>query len=89
MTVRVVFGLELTRRAVRDLDRLRRGQPTVFEKVVGKIKSLAEDPRAGKPLVGPLKGRWSLQVGDYRIIYELGKSTLIVLTVNHRKEVYK
>ena len=84
-----MFELKLTRRTARDLDRLRRSQPAVFEKVVAKIGSLAEDPKAGKPLVGPLKGKWSLRVGDYRIIYELGKSTLIVLTVNHRKEVYK
>jgi mRNA interferase RelE/StbE len=81
--------VELTKRATRDLDSLRRAQPMIFEKVVAKIRTLAEDPKAGKPLVGPLKGTWSLRVGDYRILYEVGKAKVIVLTVNHRRGVYK
>ena len=81
--------VELTKRAARDLDSLRRAQPVIFEKVVAKIRTLAEDPKAGKPLVGPLKGTWSLRVGDYRILYEVGKAKVIILTVNHRRGVYK
>lgn len=89
MSVHPVHGVELTARAVRDLNRLERAQPAVFRKVVAKIQSLSTDPRAGKPLVGPLKGKWSLRVGDYRIIYEPAKTRILVLTINHREEVYK
>jgi mRNA interferase RelE/StbE len=81
--------VELTKRAAGDLDRLRRAQPVLFDKVIAKIRTLAKDPEAGKPLVGPLKGIWSLRVGDYRILYEVSRSKVIVLTVNHRREVYK
>ena len=81
--------VELTKRAAEDLDALRTAQPGLFEKVVSKIRSLGDDPNAGKPLVGPLKGKWSLRVGDYRIIYQVEKSTVIVLTVNHRSQVYR
>ena len=81
--------VELTKRATRDLDTLRRAQPMIFEKVVAKIQTLAEDPKAGKPLVGPLKGRWSFRIGDYRILYEVGKTEVIIMTATHRREVYK
>ena len=81
--------VELTQRATKDLDRLQRGQPALFQKVAANIRSLAEIPRSGKPLVGPLKGIWSLRVGDYRIIYQIGKHTVVVLTVNHRRQVYR
>jgi mRNA interferase RelE/StbE len=81
--------VELTNRADGDLDRLRRAQPALFEKVIAKIQALTKQPEAGKPLVGPLKGIRSLRVGDYRILYEVARSTVTVLTVNHRREVYK
>jgi mRNA interferase RelE/StbE len=81
--------VELTQKAVKDLDRLRRGQPLLFVKLASKIRSLGDDPEAGKPLVGPLKGVWSLRVGDQRILYKIERGTIIVLTVNHRREAYK
>ena len=81
--------VELTNRACKHLDGLRRAQPVLFDKVVSKIQMLAKDPKMGKSLVGPLKGKWSLRVGDWRILYKVGQTIVLVLTVNHRREVYK
>lgn len=81
--------VELTKRAVQDLDRLRRAQPVLFEKVTAKVRALGKKPDAGKPLVGPLKGIRSLRIGDYRILYEVVRGSVVVLTINHRREVYK
>lgn len=81
--------VELTKRAIKDLDFLEKGQPQLCARVLARIKSLQDDRKAGKPLVGPLKGKWSLRVGEYRIIYELGSNIVTVLTVNHRGEVYR
>ncbi|MCX6142500.1 MAG: type II toxin-antitoxin system RelE/ParE family toxin [Ignavibacteriales bacterium] len=81
--------VELTNRACKDLDGLRRAQPVLFDKVASKIQMLAKNPTMGKALVGPLKGKRSLRVGDWRILYEVGQAIVLVLTVNHRREVYK
>lgn len=81
--------LELTKRAVRDLDTLEHAQPKLFRRAMAKIKLLSDEPKLGKPLIGPLRGKWSLRVGDYRIIYEFDRNTIVVLTINHRREVYK
>jgi mRNA interferase RelE/StbE len=81
--------VELTNRACKDLDGLGRAQPVLFDKVVSKIQMLAKNPKMGKTLVGPLKGKWSLRVGDWRILYEVGQTIVSILTVNHRRDVYK
>ncbi len=45
----------------------------------------------GKPLQHELKKFFSLRVGDYRIIYYVDQSALLVtiLKIGHRSEVYK
>lgn len=34
---------------------------------------------------------WRVRVGDYRVIYEIhdGNLTIVVITVGHRREVYR
>ena len=52
---------------------------------------LETDPCVGKPLRGNLAGKWSLRVGDYRIIYEINEDEKIIILYDteHRKNVYK
>ncbi|MDI6803345.1 MAG: type II toxin-antitoxin system RelE/ParE family toxin [Bacteroidota bacterium] len=83
------MNIEFTKEAVKGLDALERSQPKYFNRIVSKIQSLVDDPHSGKRLVGPLKGKSSMRVGDYRIIYEIVKTTIYILTINHRREVYK
>jgi mRNA interferase RelE/StbE len=75
--------IELTQRAAKDIDTLERAQPKLFSRVIAKIQSLGDNPKLGKPLVGPLKGKWSVRIGDYRVIYEVHSVVVVVLTVNH------
>ena len=72
-----------------DIERIERVQPSLYNRVVSKIRTLSGRPTIGKPLVGPLKGKWSLRIGDYRVIYEIGKTVVVILTINHRREVYR
>ena len=58
-------------------------------RILKNLKTLEEDPFAGKQLTGRLTGLFSLRVGDYRIIYQPSKSIIIIRTVGHRKMVYK
>ena len=34
-------------------------------------------------------GQYRFRVGDYRIVFDLTESTIVVLAVGHRKDVYK
>jgi mRNA interferase RelE/StbE len=59
-------------------------------RIEDKLLELEHDPRP--PGCKKLKGRdaWRIRVGDYRVIYEIHDSRLIVtiITIGHRREVY-
>jgi mRNA interferase RelE/StbE len=50
---------------------------------------LTQDPQAfGKPLRGSLRGHYRLRVEDYRIIYRIIDSVVLVIAIGHRKDIY-
>ena len=60
-------------------------------RILARLAGLETDPRP--PDVKKLKGRdaWRIRVGDYRVIYEIYDRVLriLVITVGHRREVYR
>ena len=60
-------------------------------RLVHAIDGLGEQPLAGLPLKGTLRGLRRLRVGDYRIVYELLDDELVVLVVRvaHRSQAYR
>ncbi len=65
----------------------------VRRRVMDKIeKTLAKDPRGlGKALSGPFAGLWRYRIGDYRVIYKIAESEILVLIarIGHRREIYR
>ena len=55
------------------------------------IERIACNPAIGKYLTGDLKGLLSYRSGDYRIIYRIHHKEImiIILTIGHRKDVYR
>ena len=79
--------LRLTRRARYDLEAL---PDTVRAAVLVTLDSVGADPeRAGRQLVGRLKGLWSARVGNYRILYTVEARTVIVRAIRHRAVAYR
>lgn len=60
------------------------------ERIAKKFNELEKNPELGKPLTANLAGLWSLRFGDYRAIYQIKQSELIILVLKlgHRKDVY-
>lgn len=85
------YSIELSKEAADDSDVLYRSDRKLFHRIIKKIESLEGSPYEGKPLVENHKGEFSLRVGDYRIVYEIDSSNhvIYVLTIKHRKHVYK
>ena len=84
----LVFRLVYTREAKKQIQKL--NQP-LKNQIQQAVELIAEDPKVGKPLVGVLKGRFSYRCGNYRIIYRIyhQEITVLILTVDHRRDVYK
>ena len=72
-------------RALRKIDRQH------HPRIRGAVALLADDPRppASRPLRGSLGYR--LRVGDHRVVYTVddGVLTIVVVTVGHRRDVYR
>ncbi len=82
------YRIEIRPAAARELRKL---DPQILPRIQGAIALLAEDPRP--PASRPLRGRpgYRLRVGDYRIIYSVIDDVLlvVVVTVGHRRDVYR
>ncbi len=63
-----------------DLSRIRK---TIEEKLVMRPEIF------GKPLRLSLKGHRSLRVGDYRVIFKIETTTVLIVMIDHRSVVYK
>ena len=76
--------------SVEDLKRL---DSKTAKKIIVKVKSyLTQDPiKLGTHLKGSLKGFRRCRIGEYRIIYVLDheKKDVIILKIDHRKEIYR
>ncbi|PKN73249.1 MAG: type II toxin-antitoxin system RelE/ParE family toxin [Deltaproteobacteria bacterium HGW-Deltaproteobacteria-10] len=84
------YKIEFSEQAESDADKLFYSDKKLLSRIINKIESLTDEPRAGKPLVGNHKGEYSLRVGTYRIVYRLAISEhkIFILSMKHRKNVY-
>ena len=74
------------------LRQLRKLPTTDQKRIAREIETLQNDPRP--PGTKKLQGAdnlWRLRVGDYRVVYEIQGTKLIVLVLRiaHRKDIYR
>ncbi|MFP5416586.1 MAG: type II toxin-antitoxin system RelE family toxin [Actinomycetes bacterium] len=85
----MTYRVQVAPAAVRQLRKL---DGFALRRVQAAIELLAEEPRpsGAKKLVGG-DGEWRVRTGDYRIVYEINDSVLLVLVVavGHRRDVYQ
>lgn len=83
-----MYRLIVTRHAAKDLEKL---PPKDQLRVLGAFDALRENPHAGKPMHGEMKGQWSLRLWPYRIIYVCDHKTVTVavIKIGHRQGIYK
>ena len=78
--------LYLTRRAKEDLEALPK---RMREPVLETLESIGLEPETiGKRLVRRLEGLWAARVGNYRVLYTIERSGVVVRAVRHRAVPY-
>lgn len=83
--------VRLSTHARKSYEKLARTDRRLFRRVDRALDRLAEDPRAGKPLHGPLHRHRSWRVGSLRIVYRFEADLLLVLvlSIGERGQVYR
>jgi len=88
----LAWRVEITRTAEKQLAKLdRQTQISILHYLRERLERSADPRRQGKSLRGEKNGLWRYRVGAYRIICHLRdeSKTVVVLTLGHRKEVYR
>lgn len=83
------FNIFFTDEALEDLNKL---DEKNIKRIIKKLKwfSKQNDPLAfAKALKYDAIGEYRFRVGDYRVIFDVKKSKIIILRVGHRSSIYK
>ncbi|WP_244928179.1 type II toxin-antitoxin system RelE/ParE family toxin [Nocardioides sp. W7] len=85
----MTHSVDLSPSAARQLRKL---DPQARRRIVTVLELLSTEPRpaGAKKLVGG-EGEWRVRTGDYRIVYEIHDTILLVLVVavGHRRDIYR
>ncbi len=82
-----MFKIVLTARAVRDLEGLERKDQV---KIASRLREYAVQPlNHARKLLSSKVGSYRFRIGDYRVIFDLGKDEIIILRIGHRKNIYR
>lgn len=81
------YQLIYTKRAAKDIKRL---DTVVRKRIKIALENLTLDPLAvSKKLTNSKIGSYRFRVGDYRIVFDINGSRIIILRVGHRREIYR
>ena len=86
-----MYRVEFSNLAAKELEKIHKADRFLYGRLVSAIQSLQINPFQGKKLKGPFRGDYSQRVGNYRVIYTVHKTKLVVYIIDlgHRKEIYK
>ncbi len=83
MAYSIIYHVEIAK----DISGLPKNIKARIKKAI-ENRLLIDPIKYGQPLRRGLQGYRKLRVGDYRVIYRIEKSNIIILKIGHRKEVY-
>ena len=80
--------VEWDEEALEDLDKIDR---PIVKRILNKISWFSQyfDAITPEPLSAEMAGLFKLRVGDWRIVYEIGKDVIVIKAVGHRRDIYK
>jgi mRNA interferase RelE/StbE len=87
----LVWKVEFSRRADKQLDGLAKADQQRIVKTLRQIAALADPRQRGHALVGDFAGHWRYRVGNFRLIVKIedGRLVIVVIAIGHRREVYR
>ena len=80
------YEIEFKPKAIKDLDSL---PPDIARRIVEKAAALRNDLHGDVKRLTHFTPEYRLRVGDYRVLFEVEGSRVVVYRVRHRREVYR
>lgn len=81
-----MFNIEWKENAIKELAKLERN---LNSRIYKKVISLKENFNSADIKRLQNSDLFRLRVGDYRVLFEIEKDTIIILKVSNRKNIYK
>ena len=87
----MAWRVEVSAPAQKSLRKLGKGEAERITRALLEIAALGDPRLRGHILVGGLAGLWRYRVGDWRVICWIEDERLVVLvvTIGHRREIYR
>lgn len=80
------YAIAFKPRAVRDLDSL---AAEVVRRILDKIEGLRDDLAGDVKRLTNFTPEYRLRVGDYRVLFEIERDTIVIYRIRHRREAYR
>lgn len=85
----MAFEVVVTKNAQKNLKKL---SPQIQKRIKQKLLFFIDQPNPldlASPLNGSKGGQYRWRVGVYRIIFDVDRDTIVILRIQHRREVYR
>jgi mRNA interferase RelE/StbE len=79
------YDVEFKPAAVRDLRKL---APPVARRILNKIEAMRDDLAGDVKRLSHFTPGWRLRVGDWRVLFDVSGSLIVIWRVVHRSEAY-
>lgn len=83
------YSIVFTKSSARDISKL---TPAVQKRIKQKLEFYLNSPAPldqAKTLTNSKYGDYRWRVGDYKIIFDVDKDEIVILQVQHRRDIYK
>ena len=80
------YDIQFKPRAVRDIERL---PSRIQAQVLARIEEMSNDLKGDVKRLTNFTPEYRLRVGDYRVLFEVEKETIVIYRIRHRREVYR
>ena len=79
------YKVEISRRALKDLRKL---DAQIAKRLLVKIADLREDLKGDVKRLTDFEPEYRLRIGDYRVLFDVDGSDVIVRRIKNRREAY-
>jgi len=82
-----MYTLVYTNRAEKDIKKL---TPEIKKRIGQALSRYKQDPHGySETLIDAKLGTYRFRIGDYRIVFDIEGSDIVILRVGHRRDIYR